>query len=380
MINLVSFHPADNRKELKRFIELPYQMHKADLNWVPPLRLQTLEDLDTKKNPFYRHADINLWNAYEDGRHVGRIAAIIDDRHNEVHKEKMGFFGFFECHNDQKIADSLFAAAGEWLKERGMQAVRGPVNPSMNHSCGLQVDAFDLRPFVMMTQNPPYYVDLVEKAGFTKAKDLYAYPLESKEGIPPRLERIAKLVQRRNKIKFRTLNMKKFNDEVAILKEIYNDAWEHNWGFVPWDDAEFDHMAKSLKDCVWPEYCLIGEAEDGEPIGFALGLPDINQIFQTIRSGRLLPAGIFKLLTGLRRKSGKINQARIVTLGVKKAYRNSGLASLVYLEMYSRAKELGFERGEAGWVLEDNQQMRSLQEDVAAHYKTYRMYQKPIQI
>lgn len=376
-LKLVSFHPSDNPNERKKFVALPWTIYQGDRTWVPPLRLQVLDDLDTKKNPYYRHADINLWNAYLDGKHVGRIAAIIDERHIEVHQENVGFFGFFECINNQQVADALFAAAGNWLKERGMEAVRGPANPSMNHTCGLQVDAFDLPPYIMMPQNHSYYMDLFEKAGLKKEKDLLAYPLVRAKGMPERLARIAKLVQRRNKIVFRSINLKDFKNEVARIKEIYNDAWEHNWGFVPWDDAEFEHMAKSMKDIIWPDYCIIGE-QNGEPIGFAIALPDINQVLKSIPSGKLLPFGIFKLLMGVRPNSGKINRVRIVTLGVKKAYRNSGLASLVYHEFYDRAKRFGLEMGEASWVLEDNLQMRSLQEDVAAHYKTYRMYQKSI--
>lgn len=379
-IQLRPFYPADDKAELKRFIELPFALYGDDPKWVPPLRLQVLDDLDVKKNPFYRHADILLWNAYKDGRHVGRIAAIHDERHNEFHGDNLGFFGFFDAIDDPAVAEALFRAAEEWVRKRGLDAIRGPANPSFNHSVGLQVSAFDREPYVMMTQNPPYYQNLVERLGYAKAKDLYAYEMLSAlsgGGFPERMMRLVERINKKQRITYRSLNMKRFPDEIQKIKDIYNSAWERNWGFVPMDDAEFDHMAKSLKDVLWPEFCLFAEIDD-RPIAFSITLPDINQILQTVRNGKLLPFGIFKLLLGIRPRKGKVNRARVITMGVKSEYRSLGVASLLFYETYRRSPALGILRGEMSWILEDNMSMRSAAEMAAGGgpYKTYRVYEK----
>lgn len=376
----VAFVPHENKRELKKFINVAWDINAKDPNWVPPLKLQMLDNLDTKKNPFYQHAQIMCWNAYEGSRHVGRIAAIIDDVHNKIHNEKTGFFGFFEAINDQALALELFSHAEKWIKDKGMNNARGPVNPSLNHEAGLLVDGFKTAPYVMMTHNPDYYQSLIENAGYKKAKDLLAFEMSAKQEFPERVMKIAEKVAAREGIKYRNIDMKRFKDEVKIIKDIYNDAWEHNWGFVPMNDAEFDHMAKSLKDAIWPEFCVIAEAH-GEPIGFSLSLPDINQVLKTIPDGKLLPTGIFKLLTGLNPKRKKIDRVRVITLGVKKQYRASGVASNFYLEAYKRANAMGLKGGEMSWILEDNEQMLSaLRAFFGPHppYKTYRIFDKSI--
>ena len=376
-IELVEFSPLENKKELKRFINLPWDIYKGDSSWTPPLRLTVLDSLDTKKNPFYKHAEIKLWNAYLDGALVGRISGTIDQRHNEFHNEKVCFWGFFECINDQEVAQKLFTAVENWGKQKGMVEMRGPANPSFNHEAGLQVSAFDRSPYIMMTHNKSYYSDLVSACSYTKVKDLYAFEMERPEEFEPKIVAIAHKVMEKGGITFRTINMKKFTDEVLLIQDIYNDAWEKNWGFVPMDDAEFKHMAKSLKDIIWPELCLIAEI-DSKPIGFSLSLPDINQVLKEIPSGKLLPFGIFKLLSGLKPENKKINQVRVITLGVKQAYRATGVASVFYYETYRRAGSLGVKRGECSWILEDNKQMLSAVQAFSGQppYKTYRVFGK----
>lgn len=375
-IELVPFTPAENKKERKKFIELAWRINKSDPAWVPPLRLTVEDALDTRKNPFYKHAAIQLWNAYRDGEHVGRIAAIVDDRHNEFHEEKTGFWGFFECVNDQSVANALFEAAAAWLKARGMKIARGPASPSLNHECGLVINAFERAPFVMMTHNPPYYVSLVEKAGYAKVKDLQAF-LMTPEDFEERVFRIADKVRARGKIEMRPINMKKFQEEVQLIRQIYNSAWEKNWGFVPMDDEEFKHMAKSMKDVLWPEFCQLGFV-DGKVVGFALSLPDINQILKTIPSGRLLPFGIFKLLFGIKPSAKKIKAVRVITLGVIPEWRASGLASVFYAEAARQAKKLGLGECEMSWILEDNRDMIASIQAFAGKpaYKTFRLYDK----
>lgn len=380
-IELRKFHPADDRRALSQFVALPFKLFGDDPKWVPPLRLQVLEDLDTRKNPFYRHADICLWNAFRDGEHVGRIAAVHDQRHNEFHEENTGFFGFFECIDDQEVANALFNEAGDWCRNRGLNNVRGPANPSFNHTVGLQVSAYDRKPYIMMTQNPPYYEKLVENYGFGKAKDLMAFEMMHRDGFPPRMLKLADRLKKKNKVTFRYIDMKHFDEEVKIIRDIYNAAWEKNWGFVPMDDDEFDHMAKSLKDVIWKEFCIIAERE-GEPIGFALSLPDINQILVKNRNGRLIPTGLFRLLFGLRpKKKGSVNRVRVATLGVKPQYRTTGVANLLCLETFHSAPKMGVEGGELSWVLEDNKDMMNAAELMSGvgPYKRYRVYDKPLQ-
>lgn len=378
-IRLEDFEPSENKAERKRFIQLAWDLNAKDPAWVPPLRLTVEDTLDTQKNPFYKHAKIRLWNAYKDGKIVGRISATIDDRHNEFHGERVGFWGFLECIDDKSVSDALFRAAEKWVKSQGMSAIRGPMNPSTNHECGLLINNFGRAPYVMMTHNLSYYPALVEAQGYGKAKDLLAFELKAPEKFEPRISKVADLVKQNGKITFRPIDMKNFQKEVDLIREIYNDAWEKNWGFVPTDDAEFAHLAKSLKDVIWPNYCLLAFIGDN-PIGFSLSLPDINQVLQTIPSGKLLPFGIFKLLTGLSPKAKKINRVRVITLGVKKAFRGTGVASVFYYETYKQCMKDGLWGGEASWILEDNKEMLSAIQTFAGvpPYKTFRLYEKTL--
>jgi len=376
-IQVVPFEPSQNRKERKRFVDLAWKVNAKDPVWVPPLRLTVEDALDTKKNPFYKHARIRCWNAYAGDEHIGRIAAIVDDRHNEFHSEQTGFWGFFECENDPEVASTLFRAAEEWLRSQGMKISRGPANPSLNHECGLVVNSFNRAPYVMMTHNPAYYVGLVEEQGYFKAKDLLAFDM-TPANFDPRVVKIAERVKKRGKVEIRPINMKRFHEEVQLIREIYNNAWEKNWGFVPMDDADFKHMAKSLKDVIWPEFCQLGFV-NGKAVGFSLSLPDINQVLKTIPDGRLLPFGIFKLLSGLRPKAKKIDRVRVITLGVVPEWRASGLASVFYVEAYRQAEKLGLNGpSEMSWILEDNKEMISAIEAFAGRpaYKTFRIYDK----
>ncbi|HEY8279318.1 MAG TPA: N-acetyltransferase [Bdellovibrionota bacterium] len=378
-IQLIAFEPSENKAERNRFIELAWKINKSDPAWVPPLRLSVEDNLDSKKNPFYKHARIKCWNAYKGNEHVGRIAAIVDDRHNEFHGEKTGFWGFYECVNDAKVSTELFSVAEKWLKEQGMKVARGPANPSLNHECGLVINAFEREPYVMMTHNPSYYVNLVEKQGYGKAKDLLAFDMTTRD-FDPRVKRIAEKVKARGKLDIRPINMKNFQAEVQLIREIYNAAWEKNWGFVPMDELEFKHMAKQLKDVLWPEFCQLGFI-DGKPIGFALSLPDINQVLKDIPSGKLLPFGIFTLLSGLRPKARKIKRVRVITLGVVPEWRTSGLASVFYYEAYKAAEKLELdEPNEMSWILEDNRDMISAIEAFSGKpaYKTFRLYDKSL--
>ncbi len=366
-----------NGRQRKQFIDLEWEINKTTPNWVSPLRIARKEILDPKKNPFFEHAEMELFLAQKDGRVVGRIAAIKNDNHNKFHNDKWGFWGFFEAINDQEVANALFKAAGDWLKGKGLDLMVGPMNPSTNDECGLLIEGFDTPPYIMMTHNPEYYPALVEGYGQQKIKDLYAWHLmtdDALKNISEKMRRVANKIKERQGITFRTANMKQLQQEVERIKEIYNDAWSKNWGFVPFTDHEIDHMAKELKQIVDPDLLLLAEKGD-EPIAFSLTLPNINEILRNIPDGRLLPTGIFKLLFGMK----KIKTVRVITLGVKRAYQHLGLGSIFYIETIERAKQNGYIGGEMSWILEDNEPMnnaiRSLGSDL---YKRYRIYSYPL--
>ncbi|HZV12721.1 MAG TPA: hypothetical protein VFA55_05855, partial [Candidatus Kapabacteria bacterium] len=281
---MIEIVPVKTEKDKLQFIKSQWNFYKNDPYFVPPLIMDRKKLLDQKKNPFYKHSEMQLWVARENGQIVGRIAGIVNRNHNEVHKDKVGFFGFFECANRQDVANALFDTAKKWLRERGMDTMRGPVNPSMNDECGLLVDGFDDTPRVLMTYNPRYYMGLMDGYGLKKARDLYAWKITREKVITPKLERVAKMVEERGRVKIRTINMKDIKGELARVKKIYNKAWVPNWGFVPMTDDEFDFIAADMKSIVNPKYVFFAEI-NGEPVGFSLTLPDLNEVLHSNKGG-----------------------------------------------------------------------------------------------
>jgi GNAT superfamily N-acetyltransferase len=362
---------ADKRK----FVRMMWDIYRDDPHWVPPLELDRMKLIDEKKNPFYTHAETGWWLAEQNGKPVGRIAAIINHNYNQAQNEQAAFFGFFETVNDASVAKELFQAAESWVKERGMNVVYGPANPSSNDEYGLLIEGFDRPPVLLMTYNPPYYASLIEQNGYMKEQDLYAYLLSQDTARSDKLVRVTKAMAERNKITVRAMNTKKFQEEVDNIKRIYNAAWQ-NEGFVPFTDAEMDFLAADLKQIYDPELVLFAEVE-GKTVGFALSLPDVNQAFHSgmkIPSGMAnLPVGIWKLLT----KKKKIDTIRIIVLGVLKEYRNRGVDAMLYAETMNVAKRKGYHYGEASWVQETNIPMnRAAQMMNGVKYKTYRVYRK----
>jgi GNAT superfamily N-acetyltransferase len=362
--------PAVSKCEINQFIKFQWKIYEGNQYWVPPLLMDRRKLLDKKKNPFYQHSKAEFFLAYANGEIVGRIGAIVNDNHIKEHNENIGFFGFFECINDQNVANALFDTAKKWLKEKGVSAARGPANPSVNDEYGLLIEGFDKPPVVLMPYNPPYYATLIENAGFKKVKDLYAYYLHQTTVYSDKLERVAEIVKNREGMCFRSLNMKKFDEELKIIEKLYNEAWQYNWGAVKMTEYEFKALAADLKPIVVPELVLIAEVNK-QPIGFALSLPDINIALKYNKKGRLLP-GLIRLF--LHKK--KIDGARIIVLGVLKEHQKSGAAGVLFLETARQAKKLGYNWGEASWVLEDNVMMnRSAEMMNAKKDKTYRLYQ-----
>jgi hypothetical protein len=356
-------------ESLRPFIDLSWTMNAGDPAWVPPLRRQLRTMLDRSKHPFHRHADVAYFLAERGGKPVGRIGAIVNHRHNEFHQDRVGFFGFFECEDQQETASALFRRAEEWLAARGMEWMRGPMNFSTNEECGLLVEGFADQPTVMMPHNPPYYAALIEDAGLEKETDLLAYALSETEP-PERLVRLGERTARKAGVRVRSLDMRRFREEVEAVQRVYNSAWSRNWGFVPMTEEEFDHMAGEMKPVVDPDLCLIVETDAGEPIGFTLALPDVNQALKSL-NGRLFPFGILRFLW----KRRKIDRIRVLTLGFTPEYTHAGLGPFLYLRTWHVGTAKGYRFGEASWILENNREMRGALERMGAEVsRVYRIY------
>jgi len=355
-------------------------IYRADPHWVAPLRGDVAK-VFSEENPFFRHAEMQLFAAQRDGRDAGRIAAILDRHHNEFHAERTAFFGFFESENDPAVSGALLQAAASWARERGMDRLRGPANPSLNDEAGLLVEGFGSFPVLMMTYNPPYYIPLIEAEGFRKAKDLLAYWFEIGPEPLARFTRINERVRRREKdVTVRKVTKRSLAADLPKIREVYNAAWEKNWGFVPMTPEEMDFMAKRLKPLLDEDFLYLAEARkpDGslEPVAFMLTLPDYNTAIRPLK-GRLMPFGWLRFLLGLKR----IKAIRVVTLGIKLDYRMRGIQSVMFEEGLRTALKRGYTGCEVSWMLEDNDLViRSVKLWGGRHYKTYRMYDKDLLI
>lgn len=361
---------SQKKSDLKKFLNFAFEIYKNDKFWVPPLLYDKLKLINKKINPLFKAADMDLFMAKKDGKYVGRIAVIKNETHNKIHNDKVGFFGFFECVNDQQVANELFNSAKNWLVEKGCDVMRGPANPTSNDEYGLLLEGFDDPPRLMMTYNPKYYIDLIENYGFKKAKDLFAYRISNEKlNQSEKLVRIAELAKQRSKLTIRQINMKDFKNELDKVKYVYNKAWAPNWGFVPMTDEEIDNLAKDLKPLVEPSLVLFGEV-DGKTVGFALVMLDYNQITISFK-GKLLPFNFIKLFT----QKKKITWARVLTLGLIPEYQKKGLDATFYYEIMKRAEKLNIYQGEASWILEDNEMMnRGAKAMNGELYKKYRIY------
>ncbi len=371
----VRIAPVRNRQDLHQFTQLPWHLYSDDPAWVPPLLFDLKKLLSPKKHPFHKHADVQYFLARLNGQVVGRIAAIVNHRHIQFHNESVGFFGFFESIDDQDVAQALLAAAEQWVGQRGVRSVRGPMSFSTNEECGLLVNGFNTAPMVMMSHHRPYYARLIRTAGYAKAKDLLAYLIDLREDatIPERLVHGVQRLQRKQAITIRSIDVRRFEEEVRLLHGIYHRAWEHNWGFVPMTEAEVDLLAHTLRLVADPKLCLIAEL-DNRPVGFALALPDYNQVLRRM-NGRLFPLGALKLLWYKRR----IDALRVLLLGTNPDVRVRGLDAMLYLKLWQHVLAYGYRLVECSWILEDNWSMqRGLERMGARIYKTYRVFEKTL--
>jgi len=363
---------VETKKDLMNFIKFQWKIYKNDPNWVPPLIFDMKNRLDKNKNPFWKHSEQKLFLVIDDNNEIlGRIAGVIDKNFIEFHNEKTGFFAFFESVDDNEVAKLLIDTVKEWLKQNGMTKMIGPTAPSTNDEMGLLIEGYDSSPYLMMGHNPKYYNDLLVNCGLTKAKDLFAYHLVSKDLPLERLNKINDAVRKRIPgLMLRKLDTKHFNNEIEYARQIYNQAWEKNWGFVPWTDEEFQFQCANLKDLVIPDLIHLAFI-NGKPVGMIIAVPNYYEIFKKL-NGKLGPIEIIKFLLYRNR----IKTLRIMIMGVIKEYRNRGIEGLLYWEVITHGMKLGYNEGELSWILEDNTMMCRAAEMLGGiPYKKYRMYE-----
>ncbi len=365
---------VNSKTDLKRFIDFPHHLYKDDPNYVPQLFVAMKELMSPDRNPWFKHSKAELFLAERQGKIVGRIAAIRNNQYIKFSGLNKGFFGFFDVIKDYAVAKALLDHVRDWLREEKLQIMSGPTNFSTNDTAGLLIEGYDMPPVVEMTYNFPYYQEYLERWGLEKEMDLLAYKVPQ-NAVSHKSVKLAKLIEerlQRKGVKIRYLRMKNFKQELQLIKDVYLQAWENNWGFVPPTSDEFDFLAKNLKSIIKTEYCPIAEV-NGKAVGFALAIPDINQILIKIKRGRLLPTGIFKLLLG----QNKIDVLRIITLGVIPEYRRLGIEAIFYARIIQNSRKNGIRYGEGSWVLENNEMMNQGMRNMNAYpYKRYRIFHK----
>ena len=369
--------PLDSKADLGRFIELPHAILGSDPAWIPPLHLERRLHLGAKTNPWFEHARWKAWLAYRGTKLVGRISAQIDSLHLELHKDDAGFFGMLDAEDNPETFAALMGAAEEWLRSEGIRRVRGPLSLSINDEVGLLVDGFDTSPYFMMGHSKPYYGTYIEQAGYHKAKDMLAYVVEPNFPAPKVMKRL--LGKSKQSITVRPLDRKRFDEELAVLRDIFNDAWSDNWGFVPFTEAEFKDLGHTLKVLIASELIQIAEV-DGVPAAFIVALPNVNEVIKDF-GGKLAPFNWVKLLWNLKVKFPK--SSRVPLMGVRKSFHNTplgpGLAFLVIDAVRHHLVARGVEQVELSWILEDNDGMRNIIEAIGGRdYKRYRVYEKEL--
>jgi GNAT superfamily N-acetyltransferase len=370
----IEVRPVRSRSELRAFIRLPWSIYKGSANWVPPLLSERTRHLDRRKNPFFDHAEAEYFIAYRDGVPVGRITAHVDDRLNEFQHNRWGLFGFFEAERDPAITTALLDTAEAWLRARNRDRMVGPLDFSTNHECGVLVEGHELMPQILENWHQPYYRELLEGQGLIKAMDLYKWEImpADRAQLLPIIEELADRLEPEHGIRLRRMRKRNLAQEVRSFMEIYNEAWSHNWGFVPLTDRELDHMAKELKPVLDEEFACVAETADGEVAGVSLSLPDFNQVLAKL-NGRLLPLGWIRALRGM----SKIDEVRVFALGVRPEYQHTGVAAGLYRDIWDACLRRKISRVETGWILEVNGPMNRAMEALTGRIvKRYRLYER----
>jgi hypothetical protein len=365
---------VEGKAALKEFIDLPWRIYASYPNWVPPLKKEVERLLDTRKHPFWEFSERILFLARRGSETVGRIAGIVDRNYNQCHDEKMGIWGFFECADDPEAAAALFTRVEQWVTEKGMTFLRGPLNPSMNNETGLLIEGFQYRPTVGMTYNPPYYQRLIESCGFEKEKDLLAFLIDGEYKLPDWMDRLAERTAKKKGVRIRHVDPKQMNAEFDLIREIYNDSWSGNWGFVPLTSNEMREIQKNVKPFADPDLVFF-IYYDEVPAAVCVIFPDVNPLLKRL-NGKIGLLGIFKALIYRREITG----LRLLMFGIKEKYRQLGLPMLAFQHIYEVAREKkNYQDLEMGWTLEDNESINFLTEETGAKkYKTYRIFRKPL--
>ena len=370
---------VQSKKDLKKFVKVPFLVHRDHPEWVPPLIMDRMDFLNRDKNPYFDHAEVELWIAERNGEPVGRVSAQIDRNWDEYQGGNVGQFGFFETIDDQEVASALLDAGCEWLAGQGREKVYGPMDFTTNDEIGIQISGFDIRPSLLENCHQPYFQERVEGAGFSKAMDLLMWHLEMgklAKGLEfhPAIMESAQQSLDEHGITIRNMRKSDLANEMGRFHEVYNEAWGDNWGFVPITREEVEFHAKTLKMVIDEDWAMIAETADGETVGAALTLPDFNQVLAKM-NGRIFPFGWYHFLTGRR----KIDSVRILALGVKKAYQHTGVAAALYVKHIQTTDPNGVMKGEAGWILETNEPMNRALEGMGGEVtKKFRIYEKTL--
>ncbi len=368
--------PVNSRRERDRFIRLPWSIYDNDPNWVPPLLFER-RGLLNPQNPYFKHARFQAWLAYRDSRVVGRVSAQIDELHLQRYRDAAGFFGMLEAEDDANIFQALLQTAEDWLRQRGMHQSIGPFNLSINQECGLLVKGFDTPPMVMMGHGRPYYDSRINEQGYTKTKDLLAYLLPVDFKLTSGMQSIIRKAGGR--VKIRKLRKSRFKEDLDIIRDIFEDAWSQNWGFIPFTEEEFDHLGREMKHLVPDDFVGIAEIDDF-PAAMIIGFPNLNEIIRDL-NGKLLPFGWLKLLWRLKVTFPRT--ARVPLMGIRKRYQKSALGAALAFMIFDTVRAAGLKRRteavELSWVLEDNRGMRNIIEALGGTpYKRYRIYAKQL--
>ena len=374
-IDLNGIKVVSDKAEKQAFRDFIYSHYASDSHFIAPLKLDQSMLINTAKNPFYKHAEIELFLAIKNDNIVGRIAAVIDHRYNDHHKSKVGYFSFFECIDDPRVSNLLLRVVNDWLKERGMEYIQGPTAPGMMDVIGFLVEGFKVDPAIMMPYSKPYYPKLMESAGMDGIMDLLAYRVTRESVNFERVKRVEPLLRKKlgDTFTVRPLNTRKLKTEVPLITEMYNKAWENNWGYTPLSEDDFMLLAKSMKPILDTDLAVVAEVS-GKPIGFFIAIPDLNQVLKKM-DGTLFPTGIFKLLYNLR----KIKDLRLALMGIVPEFQGKGVDALMEMQILEKALNKGYESAEMSWILESNIDMCRVAERTGAYIeKRYRMYGKKI--
>lgn len=368
-----------SRPDLDRFIELPNRLYHGHPSFVPALTFERRDALSSRKNPYFRHARVRFWMACRGAAPVGRISAQVDDMALVRHDKALGHFGLLDAADDPAVFQALTDTAETWLKAEGMRHVRGPFNLSINEECGLLVDGFDARSVMMMGYAPPYAGPRLEALGYAKARDLFAYDYDITAALPIKPKSLLARTTADGRVRVRRLDMRRYRADLALILEVFNDAWSENWSFLPFTEDEIVHAAASMKPLIRADLVWIAEV-DGEVAAMIVCLPNLNEAIADL-GGRLLPFGWLKLLWRL--KVSGVKSCRVPLFGVRKRHHRTplgGALSLLLLQaLRESASRAGFAHAELSWILEDNEAVRKVIEGSGGRiYKTYRIYEKPL--